>query len=118
SASADPNNDIPELVTVNGDKTINIRFLRNTAPNTTRFTGSGYLIYGLASPQGALSLSNVAQTLAGGTPTAATNGTMRLADIKVIKGDTFQVQLNTNAVNLLGNPVYREKDADGDNALL
>lgn len=118
STSADPNHDIPELVTVNSDHTINIRFLRNTAPSTNNFTGNGYLIYGLASPQGALSLTNVAQTLAGGTPTAATNAVTRLNDIKVIKTDAFQVQLNTTAVNLLGNPAFREKDADGDNALL
>lgn len=116
STSADPNHDIPELVTVNNDHTINIRFLRNSAPGTSNFTGNGYLIYGLASPQGSLSLTNVAQTLAGGTPTTATNATTRLDDIKVIKNNTFQVQLNTNAVNLLGS--VREKDADGDNALL
>lgn len=118
SANADPFNDIPQLVTVNGDKTINVRFLRNTAPGTSRFTGEGYLIYGLATPQGSLALTNVAQTLSGGTPTAATNGTTRLADIQVIKGNSFQVQLNTVAVNLLGNPAFREHDADGDNALL
>jgi hypothetical protein len=51
-------------------------------------------------------------------PTAATNGTTRLADIRVIKGNSFAVQLNTNVVNLLGNPEFHEKDADGDNALL
>lgn len=118
SATADPNHDIPELVTVNNDHTINIRFLRNMAPGTSNFTGDGYLIYGLASPQGTLSLTNVAQTLAGGTPTSATNASTRLDDIKVIKTNSFQVQLNTNAVNLLGNPAFREKDADGDNALL
>jgi hypothetical protein len=118
SSNSDPNNDIPELITVNADKTINVRFLRNTAPGTTRFTGNGYLIYGLATPQGTLSLTSVAQTLAGGTPTAATNAQTRLADIKVIKANSFQVQLNTTAVNLLGNPAFREKDADGDNALV
>jgi hypothetical protein len=106
------------MVVVNSDKTINVRFLRNTAPGTSRFTGDGYLIYGLASPQGTLSLTNVAQTLAGGTPTPATNAQTRLADIQVIKSDSFKVQLNTTAVNLLGNPAFRERDADGDNALL
>jgi alpha-amylase len=118
SANANPFHDVPELVTVNGDRTINVRFLRNTAPGTSRFTGDGYLVYGLATPQGTLALTNVAQTLAGGSPTAATNGTTRLANIQVIKGDSFQVQLTTKAVNLLGNPAFRERDADGDNALL
>ena len=118
SANADPFNDIPQMVTVNADKTINVRFLRNTAPGTSRSTGDGYLIYGLPSPQGAMTLTNVAQTLAGGMPTAATNGTTRLADVRVITGNSFQVQLNTNVVNLLGNAAFHDKDADGDNALL
>jgi hypothetical protein len=57
-------------------------------------------------------LSNVASTLPGGTPTAATNGTTRLADVKVITGNTFGVELRTNKVNLLGS--IRDHDADGD----
>jgi hypothetical protein len=116
SNASDPFHDIPELLTVNGDRTVNVRFLRNSAPGTSNFTGNGYLVYGPATPQGSLSLTHVAQTLAGGTPTVATNYSTRLADIQVIKGDTFQVKLNTNAVNLLGS--IREKDADGDNAVV
>src|SRR5262245_55066050 len=114
--TADPFNDVPELLTVNGDGTVNVRFLRNRAPGTGTETGRGYLVYGLAGPQGTLSLTNVSQPLAAETPTAGTNGTARLSSIDVITGDSFQVNLDTNAVNLLGS--IRDPDADGDDALL
>src|SRR5262249_50323927 len=42
----------------------------------------------------------------------------RVADVKVITGDSFAVTLNTNKVNLLGLAQFRDHDADGDNALL
>jgi hypothetical protein len=132
SPISDPQGNIPQLVIVNADASsptgasVNVRFLRNSATdqaNQTHFTGNGYLIYGLASPQGQLSLSNVSSVMAGQTPNAATstnlpydNGTMRLTDVSVIKANSLQVTLNTNAVNLLG--VYRDKPADGDNALI
>ena len=116
STSANPFHDVPELIQVNGDKSINIRFLRNVAPGTNNFTGNGYLVYGLPSPQGSLTLTNVASTLPGGTLDASTNGSVRINDIKVISANSFQVKLNTNAVNLLGS--IREHEADGDNALL
>ena len=126
--NADSHADIPKLVVVNGDGTINVRFLRNSSydANTTassHFTGNGYLVYGLASPQGSLSISNVSSVLAGKTPNATTstnlpydNGTTRLTNISVIKSNTFSATLNTNQVNLLGS--YRDKPADGDNALI
>jgi hypothetical protein len=82
--------------------------------------GRGYVIYGLATPQGSLSLTNVATTLGGATPTAATNGTARLADIDVIHADSFDVQLSTSPVSLSDpdNPgmFVRDFDADGDQA--
>jgi len=114
--TADPFDDIPELLTVNEDSTVNVRFLRNRAPGTGTETGRGYLIYGLAGPQGTLSLTNVNQTLAGETPTTGTNGIARVTPIDVITGDSFQVKFDTNAVTLLGS--IRDPDADGDNALL
>ena len=43
---------------VNPDRTINVRFLRNSsfdANGNSFFTGDGYLVYGLAGPQGTLS---------------------------------------------------------------
>jgi hypothetical protein len=111
----DPNDDIPGLVVVNGDGTVNLRVPRNTNPNGT-FDGKGYVIYGPSGPQGHLSLTNVDHTIPGETPTADTNGTARLASIPVITANSFQVELDTNAVNLLGS--YPDPDANGDNALI
>jgi alpha-amylase len=132
SAVSDPHGDIPQLVVVNADAgsptgaSVNVRFLRNSTfdlNGQSRFTGNGYLIYGLASPQGALGLSNVSSVMAGHTPDPATsqniqfdNGTTRLTDVNVVKANSFQVTLNTNKVNLLGT--VRDHDADGDNAVI
>jgi len=128
NAWTDPYNDIPDMLVVNADHTVNVRFLRNasgdTGHNDGHFTGNGYLIYGLAAPQGALALTNVAQTLAGTVPSnsgspdavAYANATTRLSDVRVVKAETFQAALHTGAVSLLGT--FREREADGDNALL
>lgn len=115
---ADPSHDIPQVLRVNLDGTVNVRFLRNAQPGSGNFTGDGYLVYGLPTPQGSMSLTNVAQVMKGGTPTADTNGTTRIADVSVVKGNSFQVKLDTVAVNLLGDPTLRDAYADGDNALV
>ncbi|HEY7087847.1 MAG TPA: dockerin type I domain-containing protein [Tepidisphaeraceae bacterium] len=123
----DPNGDIPQLLQVKSDKTVDVRFLRNKAPGTNTYTGAGYLIYGLPSPQGQLSLSNVASTLSGwdknvtgmnADQAAFANATKRLADVSAITANAFDITLRTNKVNLLDNPAFRDHDADGDNALL
>ena len=49
-------------------------------------------------------------------PSTADNGTQVLTPASVIRTDSFNVTLNTLAVNLLG--FYRDRPADGDNALL
>jgi glycosidase len=115
-ATVDPSGDIPEAIRVNGGGQVNIRVPRNAGH------GRGYVIYGVAPPQGSLSLTNVAATMQGATPTAANNGTARLADIDVIMADSFAVQLNTTPVTLPApageaSPV-RDVHADGDTALL
>ncbi len=123
NTNADPYNDIPQLLVVNGDGTVNARFLRNSSPGKNAFTGDGYLIYGLATPQGSLSLINVAQVMQNAVPTATANADTtayanaitRLSGVDVIKTNTFKLSLNTVAVNLLG--YYRDKPADGDNAV-
>jgi alpha-amylase len=117
--SIDPRGDVPGLVVVNSDHTINVRFLRNSSYDdngNSFFTGSGYLVYGLSGPQGTLSLSNVATVMPGASPSTTDNGTQVLTSVSVIRGNTFNVTLNTNPVNLLG--FYRDKPADGDNALI
>jgi hypothetical protein len=114
--TVDPHNDFPEVIIVNADSTVNLRVPRNKNPDGVE-TDKGYFIYGPSGPQGSLTLSNVAQTLPGGTATdPVSNGTTRLADVKVITADNFAVTLKTNKVNLLGS--IRDHDADGDNALL
>jgi glycosidase len=112
----DPGGNIPEAIRVNASGQVTMRVPRNASH------GKGYVIYGLATPQGTLSLTNVSQTLEGATPTQATNGTARLADIDVITSNSFNVQLNTTPVTLpapMGevNPV-RDVHADGDHAMI
>ena len=126
----DPYNDIPEVVTVyddyyQGPTYINIRVPRNRSADG-QWHGNGYVVYGLAAPQGALSLTGVAQVLPGAVPVldgsadenAYRNATTRLADIRVVTGDSFDVRLDTGAMRLLGLDALRDRDADGDNALL
>lgn len=115
NVTVDPFNDIPDAIRVDGSGQATIRVPRNSSH------GQGYVIYGVPGPQGSLSLSNVSQTLQGATPTAANNGTARLADIDVITTNTFNVRLDTTPVSLQvpGEPTpYRDLDADGDNALV
>jgi alpha-amylase len=118
--AVDPGNAIRQTLRVNGAGQINLSIPSNAGH------GRGYVVYGLATPQGTLSLANVASTLAGATPTAANNGTARLAGVEVITGDSFNVQLNTTPVSLVNpdgpaeNPasLVRDVHADGDTALI
>jgi len=113
--AVDPNGDIPDTLVVNASGQITMRIPRNKNINGVEHD-RGYVIYGPSTPKGSLSLTNISQTLAAETPTAATNGTARLTPIDVITGNSFAVQMNTNAVTLSDG--FRDKDADGDNALL
>lgn len=118
--------DIPQILQVNPDGTVNVRFLRNSTldnSNVSHFTGNGYLIYGLPSPRGQLGLTNVAFTLQGTTPQITgndhndgyTNATTLLSNVDVIRGDTFSFTLNTQKRMLLGS--IHDHAADGDNAI-
>lgn len=114
----DTNGDIPEVITVGAGGMITLRTPRNQSFGGQQHN-NGYVIYGLATPQGTLSLSNVSQVLAGeSNPTPQNNPVSRLTDIDVISADSFNVTLDTVEVNLLGNPALRDHDADGDGALL
>jgi hypothetical protein len=110
----DPDQALPALLVVNADGTVNFRVPRNRNDNNVE-TDKGYVIYAPSGPQGNLMLNGVAFVIPGETPTPQTNGTARLSSIPVITGDSFQVELDTNQVNLLG--FYRDHNADGDNAL-
>lgn len=111
----DPNNVIPETIKVNGSGQINMSIPSNDTH------GRGYVIYGLATPQGNLSISNTAGSIAGTTPTAANNGTARLGSMDIIRANSFQVQLNTTPVSLLdptNGQMVRDYHADGDTAVI
>ena len=115
-AVVDPGGDIPESLRVDESGRVTMRIPRNASH------GRGYVVYGVAGPQGALSLTNVATTMAGATPSAANNGTARLAVIDVITADSFTVQLQTTPVTLPApageSAPVRDVHADGDTALL
>ena len=114
--NVDPGGNIPDTVEVNGSGQIDLSIPSNGSH------GRGYVVYGLATPQGSLSLTNVASVLSGGVPTDPNNGTVRQGDIKVIRTDSFDVQLTTNPVSLLNpvdpNTTVRDVHADGDTALI
>ena len=125
SSFSDPHGNIAKTLVVNSDGTVNARFLRNSSlnlQNQSVSTGEGYLVYGLPTPQGSMSLSNVSQVLHNNIPSASDpniaylNGTTRIADVDVIKSNSFQVTLNTMPVTLPDG--YRDHSADGDNALI
>jgi hypothetical protein len=101
---------VPEVIEVGANGVANLRVRRNGND------GNGYLIYGLPTPEGELTLGGASGVLPGGTPTDATNGTTRLSDLAVVTGDQFTVNLQTQPVFLLGT--LRDEAADGDNALL
>jgi glycosidase len=130
--AVDPSGVIYKTVRVNGSGQATIRIPRNKWLNTQNTPdpdddveevhGRGYVVYGLAAPQGTLSLSNVAQVMQGATPSADNNGTARLADIDVITADSFTVQLDTIPV-ILPAPegemdLVRDVHADGDQAMI
>ncbi len=115
-AAVDPGGVIPESVQVNGSGQIDISIPANQGH------GRGYVVYGLATPDSTLTLTNVDGVLAGETPTAENNGTARQTDIKIIRSSTFDVQLTTAPVSVPdpNNPgqFVRDADADGDQAIL
>jgi alpha-amylase len=135
STFADPQQNIPEFITVYANSSsstgasVNVRVPRNvqynTSTSTTYATGDGYLVYGLPTPTGTLSLTNVASTMGGQTfSTSASNagylnGTELFSTVSVIKTASFQLQLSTNAAYLNvtpGQPLVYDQNADGDKA--
>ncbi len=119
----DPRDDIPGLLVVNHDGTVNVRFLRNSSFDQdfkSFYHRTGALVYGLSGPHApaGLELSGVSSVLPGGQPDANdySNGITRLTDLHVVTGDSFTASLQTVEVNLLG--FHRDVWADGDNALI
>jgi alpha-amylase len=112
-ASVDPTNAIADFVVVDGTGKIAINVPRNKNTNGVAHN-KGYVIYGLPTPSGTLSIPDRANTITGGTPTPATNGTTRLAALEVVTGNTFTISLNTSTPVIGG---YTDVSAGGDGAL-
>ncbi|MFM8498300.1 MAG: hypothetical protein ACKOEM_22690, partial [Planctomycetia bacterium] len=110
----DPLGQIPELVTVGTGGSVTMRIPRNQSFTGTTH-GLGYVMYGLPRPVGTLGISNVAATLAGETPTPATNSRARLSDIDVVKADRFTLSLDTQKVVLADG--FHDSFADGASAV-
>ncbi len=127
-ATVDPNDDIPELLIVNPDGTVDLNVVRNRSAGVEH--GNGYLIYGVAGPEGEMRLtdtsgSDLTKLLAGSTPTPGQggvngpsdntlNGTTRLTDITVVHDSSFKLRIETDPVTLAGTT--RDRHADGDSA--
>lgn len=111
----DPSGQVRRYSVVSGSGQATIDIPWNNAANGNK----GYAVYGLPRPRGTLALSGVSQIL-DETPTAATNGTARIADIEVVTADSFDVTLSTQAVTLNGGGLgtFRDVHADGNLALL
>ena len=109
---------IPDTIKVDAAGKVNLSIPSNNGQD------HGYLIYGVAAPQGSMTLANrgTAQVLAGATPTIANNGTARLANISVVTSNSFTVQLNTTPVSLAdpdhAGQFVRDVHADGDTAMI
>jgi Alpha amylase, catalytic domain. len=120
--------DIPQVLRVfreNGVSKVNVRFQRPaTITNSGQVVnhGRGLLVYGLATPQSdrGIELTNVAEVRPGRSDshTDRENGTLRRADISVIRGNSFEVKIRTKPVRLMGSESLRDVNADGDEALL
>ncbi|TWT48595.1 Alpha-amylase precursor [Botrimarina hoheduenensis] len=131
NASIDPNDELASFVVVDANGRVTVRAPRNKSLDNATMTEtehkSGYLIYGLAGPEGQMRLTDVAgadltQVLPGSTPVAGQGGPMgpsdnffngrtRLTDITVVTDDAFKLRLQTTPVSVGG---VRDVHADGD----
>ncbi|MEM6329302.1 MAG: alpha amylase C-terminal domain-containing protein, partial [Planctomycetota bacterium] len=110
----DPSGEVRRYTVVDGQQRAEVDIPWNNAGNGNR----GYAIYGLPRPRGAMTLSGVSQVL-DETPTPATNGTARIADVLVVTADSFEVRVDTDPVLLVdGAQSFRDRHADGGRALL
>lgn len=102
-AAVDPGDDIFDTVTVGAGGQVTLRVPRNRNANDT-WHGRGYVVYGPANPDGELTLTNVASTIAADPPSEPA-ATRRLSPIDVIQADSFEVKLETSPANPL-DPNY------------
>ena len=121
SSLIDPYDDLPDVLEVSENQTVTLRVPRNQNADGL-WHGSGYVIYGLATPESSLGieLSEVASVLPGGVPDANdySNGVTRLSDVHVVTADELTISLSTQEVNLPGDGTEIDLAAGGDQALL
>lgn len=110
----DPLGQIPELVIVGSGGSVTMRIPRNQNINGLSH-GRGYVMYGLPRPSGTLAISAVSGTIAGETPTPATNSRARLAAIDVVSADQFTLSLATQKALLTDG--FHDTFADGASAV-
>lgn len=116
--TVDPNNDIPETITVAQDGRIGIRVPRNRTGDTTH--GLGYVVYGPAKPLSTLAITNSVDTLGPDPADGRPEAVRRLAVLPVVTADTINVELTVNATatapndNAMIKVNFGEVDVDGD----
>ncbi len=88
----DPNNDIPEIITVAAFGQVTIRVPRNVSSAGEH--NKGFVVYAPAIPSGAVSFTNIAATLPADS-TAVPTYRRRMTSVPVITAPQFEIQLTT-----------------------
>ncbi len=92
-AIVDPNNDIFDTVTVGAGGSVTIRIPRNANANSVEHN-KGFVVYGPAVPEGVVTVSPIASTIAA-DGTGISHWARRLNAVPVINAPTFTLTLTT-----------------------
>lgn len=90
----DPNNNIPELITVGAAGSVTVNVPRNRNANGV-FHGLGYVIYGPAVPTGTLSIANATTAVAPPDPGSTADHLQRINPVTMVTSPTFDILLET-----------------------
>jgi len=94
----DPADQIPEVVVVNSGGSASIVVPHNRSGDVEH--GRGYVVYGPATPAGVVGLTNVEDVILP-DPWNAPANRRRLAEVPVIRADSFAIELTTTQVDPL-----------------
>jgi glycosidase len=108
SAAIDPNNQIPEVLTVGAGGVVNLVVPRNVSSTGVEHA-RGFVVYSEALPTGTLTITNQSGVIAA-DPSSFPAFFRRLNAIAVVSGPTFRITLNTSQTDL------QDSETD-DNAL-
>ncbi|MFG0252238.1 MAG: hypothetical protein ACF8NJ_05120 [Phycisphaerales bacterium JB038] len=118
-AGFDPSDDLPEVLTVDGNGRVTLTVPRNSTGGNQH--NSGYVVYGPATPQGTLTIEGASGTIPaedpGSNPSLYDVVRARTSEIDVVSADAFTVALQTTAVILPGGHGV-DVEAGGDSAIL